>query len=44
MTGRGASLLPSLFQALKDAPRKHTFTFVGFTNEEKGLLLGPTFL
>ncbi len=34
----GASLLPSLFQALKDAPRKHTFTFVGFTDEEKGLL------
>ncbi|MGH9502050.1 MAG: M28 family metallopeptidase [Terriglobales bacterium] len=34
----GASLLPSLFQALKASPRKHTFVFVGFTDEEKGLL------
>lgn len=34
----GASLLPSLYQALKDAPRKHTFMFVGFTDEEKGLV------
>lgn len=33
----GASLLPSLYQALKDAPRKHTFMFVGFTDEEKEL-------
>ncbi len=34
----GASLLPSLFQALNDTPRKHTFVFVGFTDEEKGLV------
>jgi aminopeptidase-like protein len=33
----GASLLPSLYQALKDTPRRHTFMFVGFTGEEKGL-------
>ena len=32
----GASLLPSLFQAL--GASKHTFLFVGFTGEEKGLL------
>lgn len=34
----GASLLPSLFQSLRDKPRKHTFVFVGFTDEEKGLV------
>jgi len=33
----GASLLPSLYQALKQTERKHTFQFVGFTDEEKGL-------
>lgn len=33
----GASLLPSLFQALRDKPRRHTFMFVGFTAEEVGL-------
>lgn len=32
----GASLLPSLYQALKDQPRKHTFLFIAFTDEEKG--------
>jgi Zn-dependent M28 family amino/carboxypeptidase len=32
----GASLLPSLYQAVKVAPRTHTYTFVGFTDEEKG--------
>ncbi len=32
----GASLLPSLYQALKIDPRKHTYIFIGFTNEEKG--------
>jgi putative aminopeptidase FrvX len=32
----GASLLPSLYQALKSQPRKHTFIFIGFTDEEKG--------
>jgi len=34
----GASLLPSLYQSLKQNPRKHTFVFVGFTDEEKGLV------
>jgi Zn-dependent M28 family amino/carboxypeptidase len=32
----GASLLPSLYQALKDQSRKHTFIFISFTDEEKG--------
>jgi Zn-dependent M28 family amino/carboxypeptidase len=34
----GASLLPSLYQALAAAPHKHTFMFVGFTGEEAGLV------
>jgi Zn-dependent M28 family amino/carboxypeptidase len=34
----GASLLPSLYQTLKQTQRKHTFQFVGFTDEEKGLV------
>jgi Zn-dependent M28 family amino/carboxypeptidase len=32
----GASLLPSLYQALKVKPRKHTYIFIGFTEEEHG--------
>jgi putative aminopeptidase FrvX len=32
----GASLLPSLYQALRTEPRKHTYIFVGFTDEEAG--------
>ena len=34
----GASLLPSLFESLKTTPRRHTFVFIGFTDEEKGLI------
>jgi putative aminopeptidase FrvX len=34
----GASMLPDLFQALNTRPRKHTFMFIGFTEEEKGLV------
>ena len=34
----GASLLPSLFQALHGTPRRLTFVFIGFTDEEKGLV------
>lgn len=34
----GASMLPSLYQALSAAPRRHTFLFIGFTEEEKGLV------
>ena len=33
----GAALLPSLLQSLIGVRRKHTFVFVGFTGEEKGL-------
>ena len=32
----GASLLPSLYEGLQDSPRRHTFMFVGFTDEEEG--------
>jgi hypothetical protein len=34
----GASLLPSLYEAVKTEPRKHTYIFIGFTDEEKGLV------
>jgi len=34
----GASLLPSLLYSLSAQPRSHTFVFVGFAAEEKGLL------
>jgi Zn-dependent M28 family amino/carboxypeptidase len=33
----GASMLPSLYQALAKRPRTLTFIFVGFTEEETGL-------
>lgn len=32
----GASLLPSLYEAIKLEPRKHTYIFIGFTDEEAG--------
>jgi len=32
----GASLLPSLYEAIRREPRKHTYIFIGFTAEEKG--------
>ena len=34
----GASLLPSLFESLNKEKRRHTFIFIGFTDEEKGLV------
>jgi Zn-dependent M28 family amino/carboxypeptidase len=34
----GASLLPSLYQALKSRPRQHTYVFVAFAAEEQGLV------
>jgi hypothetical protein len=34
----GSSLLPSLYESLATQTRKHTFVFVGFTDEEKGLI------
>lgn len=32
----GASLLPSLYEAIKREPPNHTFIFIGFTDEERG--------
>lgn len=32
----GASLLPSLYEAVKVEPRKHSYIFIGFTDEEQG--------
>lgn len=32
----GASLLPSLYEVLQHQPRKHTYVFIGFTDEEQG--------
>jgi hypothetical protein len=34
----GASLLPGLLYSLSAQPRRHTFVFVGFSAEEKGLV------
>ena len=34
----GCSLLPSLYQSLSPIPRRHTFIFAGFTDEERGLV------
>ena len=34
----GASLLPSLYQALKNRPHQHTYVFVAFAGEERGLV------
>lgn len=31
----GASLLPSLYEAVRIEPRKHTYIFIGFTDEER---------
>lgn len=40
----GAALLASLFESLNDGPRRHTFLFIGFTDEEKGLVGSEGFL
>jgi len=34
----GASLLPSLFYSMSATPRRHTYVFVAFTEEEAGLI------
>ena len=34
----GASLLPSLYEAVKGQPRQHTYIFIGFTDEEQGFV------
>ncbi|HXH49074.1 MAG TPA: M28 family peptidase [Terriglobia bacterium] len=33
----GAALLPALLESLNKTPRRHTFLFIGFADEEKGL-------
>ena len=38
----GASLLPSLYQSLSSVQRKHTFVFIGFSDEEEGFI-GSTY-
>lgn len=40
----GAALLPSLYSALKVAPRKHAFRFVAFAAEEQGLVGSQRFV
>jgi hypothetical protein len=34
----GCSLLPALFHSVKQSPRRHTYVFAGFTDEEQGLV------
>lgn len=34
----GASLLPSLYESIKMTPRHHSYIFIGFTDEEEGLV------
>lgn len=34
----GASMLPSLLETIETDPREHTYIFIGFTDEEKGLV------
>jgi peptidase M28-like protein len=34
----GASLLPSLYESVKVEPRTHSYIFIGFTDEERGLV------
>lgn len=34
----GASMLPDLLDSLRHEPRRHTFVFIGFSEEEKGLV------
>jgi hypothetical protein len=40
----GAVLLPTLYQFMKRSPRRHTFEFVAFAGEEKGLLGSHTYV
>ncbi len=34
----GASMLPTLYESLNTLPRRHTFIFIAFADEEKGLV------
>jgi hypothetical protein len=40
----GAILLPSLAEFMRSKPRRHSFEFIGFAAEEKGLLGSGTYL
>lgn len=40
----GASLLPTLFESLNAETRHHTFVFIGFTDEEKGMVGSEEFV
>jgi Zn-dependent M28 family amino/carboxypeptidase len=40
----GASLLPSLYEGLAGVPRRHSFRFVAFSGEEKGMLGSKAFV
>jgi Iap family predicted aminopeptidase len=40
----GAILLPSLAEFMREKPRRHSFDFVGFAAEEKGLLGSAAYL
>jgi hypothetical protein len=40
----GAALLPSLYEALKEIPRRHKFIFVAFAEEERGLVGSARFV
>lgn len=40
----GASLLPSLYESLRQEKRRHTFVFVGFTDEEVGFVGSRAYL
>jgi hypothetical protein len=40
----GAILLPSLAQLIREKPRRHSFHFVGFAAEEKGMLGSAAYL
>lgn len=39
----GSALLPSLLESLRNEPRRHTLVFVGFSDEEKGLVGSQAF-
>jgi Iap family predicted aminopeptidase len=40
----GAVMLPSLAQFMRESPRKHSFRFIGFASEEKGLVGSRAYL
>lgn len=40
----GAILLPSLSEFIREKPRRHSFQFIGFAAEEKGLLGSAAYL